>query len=97
MAALEQYTIPTSLGEWTHDMSKLIEVYNEELKFLSMKEVCKLTGYSRTHIYRLQAQGRFPLRVKMSPARVGIRLTDYKVWFHSLPHASSPISDEKGE
>ncbi len=29
------------------------------LRNLTMKEVCALTGYSRTHIYRLEAAGGF--------------------------------------
>lgn len=97
MAAYLSDTIPTSLGEWTLVMSQPIEVPHEDLKILSMKEICKLTGYSRVHVYRLEAQGRFPRRVKMSPGRVGFRLTDYKAWFHSLPPASIHRPDEGGE
>lgn len=36
--------------------------------FLRLREVCRLTGLSRSQIYRLQATGQFPSHVKPSPA-----------------------------
>ena len=36
-------------------------------RLLSMKDVQKLTSYSRTHIARLEESGKFPKRVRLSP------------------------------
>lgn len=36
-------------------------------RLLSMKDVQKLTSYSRTHIARLEKVGKFPRRVRLSP------------------------------
>jgi prophage regulatory protein len=34
-------------------------------QLLRLPEVERLTGFRRTHIYRMQQQGRFPKRVKL--------------------------------
>ena len=36
-------------------------------RLISMKEVQRLTSYSRTHIGRLEDDGEFPKRVRLSP------------------------------
>lgn len=64
-----------------------------DLRILTMHEVCELTHYSRTHIYRLEKAGQFPRRLKMGPGRIGFRRSDYEKWFHSRPFAPKPPDD----
>ncbi|MEQ1694958.1 MAG: AlpA family phage regulatory protein [Hyphomicrobiaceae bacterium] len=63
------------------------------LRFLTMKEVCNLSGYSRTHIYRLEAAGQFPKRRKLSLSKIGFRLAEFEAWANSRPCAA-PLSDD---
>ena len=37
---------------------------------LSLKTVCHLTGLSKSTVYRLERQGSFPKRIKLSERRV---------------------------
>lgn len=41
------------------------------MKFLSKKAVTALVLYSPAHIARLEADGKFPTRVRLGPSRVG--------------------------
>ena len=70
-----------------------------QLRFLTMKEVCALTGYSRTHIYRLEAAGQFPRRRKLSISKIGFRYAEFEAWANSRPCAdpSSENNDDCGE
>jgi prophage regulatory protein len=58
------------------------------LRMLSMQEVCDLTRYSRTHIYRLEAAGQFPRRVKLGPNRIGFRLAEFEAWMLARPRGN---------
>lgn len=40
------------------------------MRLLSKKDVCARTTYSRAHLDRLEAEGRFPKRVRLGRARV---------------------------
>ena len=55
---------------------------------LRIKEVCALTSLSRTSIYRLEAKGEFPRRVKLSAARVAWPKAAIEAWAASR-HAAS--------
>lgn len=66
-----------------------------DLQFLSMKEVCALTGYSRTHIYRLERAGQFIRRRKMGLSKVGFLKVEFEVWVRSRPMPDlPPVLDE---
>lgn len=54
------------------------------LRILSMKEVCALTGYSRTQIYRLERAGKFPRRRKMSANKIGFIQSEVEAWIDNL-------------
>ena len=47
-------------------------VRNAMIKVLSLKQLREYLPLSRSQIYRLQKQGRFPKSVRLGPARVGI-------------------------
>ena len=66
--------------------------------FLTMKEVCALTGYSRTHIYRREAAGTFPRRVKLGPNSIRFLKAQIWAWVESRPYADpSSEDDDDGE
>lgn len=49
-------------------------------KIIRSKEVQELTGLSRTTIWRLEREGKFPARVPLTASNVGWRLTDVQEW-----------------
>lgn len=61
-----------------------------DLRILSMKDVCELTGYSRTHIYRLERVGRFPRRRKLGLAKIGFLRSEVQDWIDNLPKPDLP-------
>ncbi|KAB2910277.1 MAG: AlpA family phage regulatory protein [Hyphomicrobiaceae bacterium] len=65
-----------------------------DLQFLSMKEVCRLTGFSRTHIYRLERAGAFPRRRKLSLNKIGFLRSEVEAWVHSRPQPDLPTEDD---
>ena len=50
------------------------------MKILREKEVVRITSLSRVTIWRLEAAGMFPKRVRISPGRVGWREMDILAW-----------------
>jgi prophage regulatory protein len=65
------------------------------LRILTMLEVCAITTYTPTHIYRLERQGKFPRRRRIGPNRIGFLLSEIEAWMASRPLAD--ISDESEE
>ena len=61
-----------------------------DLRMLTMREVCDLTHYTRTHIYRLEDEGKFPRRIKIGPGRIGFRECEVREWLKSRPLAPLP-------
>jgi len=41
------------------------------IQILRLPEICKTTGLGRSMVYQLEAQGRFPSRVRISDRAVG--------------------------
>lgn len=66
-----------------------------DLRILSMKEVCELTGYSRTHIYRLERAGKFPRRRKLGLAKIGFLRSEFHTWIEKLPKPDLPAEDDE--
>jgi prophage regulatory protein len=60
---------------------------------LRIGQVIALTGLSRTRIYVLQAQGNFPLRVQLSPRRVGWVEADLQAWLAACIASSKPLGE----
>ncbi|MDO6445455.1 AlpA family transcriptional regulator [Colwellia sp. 1_MG-2023] len=53
-------------------------------KIIRSKEVQELTGLSRTTIWRLEREGKFPARVPLTASNVGWRLTDVQEWIRKI-------------
>jgi len=51
-----------------------------QVRFLRLPAVCARTGLSRSHIHRLEADGRFPRRVKLTPAASAWIESEIDVW-----------------
>lgn len=49
-------------------------------KLLRFEQIVKLTGLSRTTLWRLEKQGQFPKRVKLSTRAVAWRETEVHQW-----------------
>lgn len=64
-------------------------------RFLSMKEVCGLTGYSRTHIYRMERAGTFPRRRKLGLGKIGFLFREFVEWQNNLPTPDLPPEDDE--
>ena len=54
-----------------------------------LPEVERLTSMSRSSIYRLEALGQFPSRVKLGERAVGWPRESIKAWCDSRPRAGS--------
>ncbi|MED7820145.1 MULTISPECIES: helix-turn-helix transcriptional regulator [unclassified Francisella] len=52
-------------------------------KMMRIKEVEKLTGISRTSIYRLGAKGEFPKHIKLSVNSSGWLASEVEAWLDS--------------
>jgi prophage regulatory protein len=55
-----------------------------------MSKVIRLTGLSRSSIYRLEALGHFPRRVKLSASASGWRNDEVQAWIASRPRSIVP-------
>lgn len=54
-----------------------------------LDEVERLSGMSRSSIYRMEAAGQFPRRVKLGERAVGWSRESVKAWCDSRPRAGS--------
>jgi predicted DNA-binding transcriptional regulator AlpA len=52
---------------------------------LGDRAVRQLTNLSRTTIWRLERQGKFPRRLRLSGNRIGWRAEEVLEWIESLP------------
>lgn len=55
---------------------------------LKQPEVSRVTGLSRSSIYRLEAQGQFPSRVKLSECASGWHSEEVQAWIDSRPRVT---------
>lgn len=55
-------------------------------RIVRQKEVCHLTGLSKTSLYREVAEGRFPPPLRLGPRMVGWRLSTVQQWVQELTH-----------
>lgn len=54
-----------------------------------LPEVVKLTGYSRSSLYNLERDGKFPPRLKLGDRAIGWRRRDVQSWIDNRPAASA--------
>ncbi len=63
----------------------------QSLGFLRLPEVKRLSGLSRSTIYRLEAGGTFPTRVKLSERATAWRTDEILAWLEARPRASDAV------
>lgn len=64
-------------------------------KIIRKKEVCELTGLSRSTIYDQISAGRFPRQVRLGVRSVGWRLEEIQAWIAARPIVASGATNEK--
>lgn len=63
------------------EITPLYEIYR-------MSKVIRVTGLSRSSIYRLESKRLFPARLKLSSSASGWRSNDVHEWIANLPLAT---------
>jgi len=58
-------------------------------RIMKTKEVCKAVGLSRTTIWRLENEGNFPKRRKITPAKIGWIESEINEWIGTRPIAEN--------
>jgi prophage regulatory protein len=61
-------------------MSTVIPPNDESLKILRLRQVCDVTGLCRSMIYQMEADRRFPQRIKISTRAVGWLDKEVNAW-----------------
>ena len=59
------------------------------MQILNVKDVSLITKLSRVTIWRLEKEGKFPPRIKISQKRIGWRKDEVTKWIESLPRVVS--------
>ena len=59
------------------------------MQILNVKDVSLITTLSRVTIWRLEKEGKFPPRIKISQKRIGWRKDEVAKWIESLPRVVS--------
>ena len=62
---------------------------NHANALLRLPDVQRLTGLSRSSVYRLEASGKFPKRVRLSERATAWRENELLDWIDSRPQASA--------
>lgn len=61
-------------------------------RLLRRRDVERITGVSRSSIYRLMQEGEFPRPVRVGPGAVRWKASDIEAWIESRPVARSEFS-----
>jgi prophage regulatory protein len=66
------------------------------VKMLRLDEVMKMTGLSRSSIYRYESSSTFPKRRRVGPNAVRWLDTDVEEWMQSRPAIDAPVNVSDG-
>jgi predicted DNA-binding transcriptional regulator AlpA len=71
-------------------MTKLIngDVMQNSNNILKLPQTSKKTGLSRTTIYRLELEGKFPKKIKLAERAIGFLESEIDAWIQSRVAAS---------
>ena len=64
-------------------------------RILRRRDVEILTGLSRSTLYAMMANGKFPSPIKLGERAVGWQDKDFADWIASRPKKSNPVDWEK--
>jgi predicted DNA-binding transcriptional regulator AlpA len=79
---------PVDLGEEIATQARRLRARYATGRLVRIAEVCRMTGLSRTTIWRLQRARDFPSRIQISQGAVGWHLSDIEEW---MRHRSQPL------
>ncbi len=65
---------------------------NSPIRMLRLVQVIDVTGLGKTKIYELQAEGNFPMRVKITAHSVAWIEEEVQAWLARRIEASTPLS-----
>ena len=57
----------------------------EDSRIIRLPEVLRLCGISRSHLYKLVGEGKFPAQIRISERCVGWHYGDVLRWLESRP------------
>ncbi|MGH7067496.1 MAG: helix-turn-helix transcriptional regulator [Acetobacteraceae bacterium] len=63
----------------------------QDERLVAEPEVKLLTGLSRAHRWRLEADGKFPCRVRVGTHAVRWRVQEIRQWAAALPPVPAPV------
>ncbi len=66
---------------------------NKLMRYLSIGEICELTGKSRTTIWRWTRSGHFPAKRKLGPNSIGWPASEVEEWLASRPAQGEAARD----
>jgi prophage regulatory protein len=58
------------------------------VRALRLRDVCEVTGLSRTTLWRLRCAGQFPIPRRLSAGAIAWLSSDVSAWVRSRPFAS---------
>lgn len=58
-------------------------------RFIRAPEVCRMVGYSRASLYRLERGGDFPKRIKLGANAAAWKLSEIREWMNSRETAAA--------
>jgi predicted DNA-binding transcriptional regulator AlpA len=64
---------------------------------LRTAEVARLTGLSRTTLWRLERRGEFPSRVRLGQNSVGWREEEIEQWIDARPRGTTNVAQGEGQ
>ena len=70
---------------------------NEPLQVLRLPQVCRVTGLCRSMIYQLEAERRFPCRIKIGVRAVGWIESEVQEWLSTRIELSRGSASESAE
>lgn len=65
---------------------------NDNITIISMREVMRLTSFSRTHIDRLRVRGAFPVPVELGEKRIGFVRAEVVAWIQTRIDARAEVA-----
>lgn len=68
-----------------------------DLQVLTMSQLLKWVPYTPQHIYRLEAAGKFPRRIRIGPNRVAWRVIEIETWLRERPTVGSAELPENND
>jgi prophage regulatory protein len=62
----------------------------DDIHILRLPQVCRTTGLCRSSIYQMEAEGRFPQRVKLGARSVGWIESEVQTWLRQRIESDRP-------